>query len=370
MRTFRSEGKSIRWYNDTGAAVASGDVVALAAIYGIAAVDIASLAWGILSDGGEHELAATTTDTWSPGATLYWNSSTKKLTSTMQAGRAIGVATKIKTNGQTTSTVLLNGGIPGDVAGSMWVSPNGDDSNDGSFLTPLATITAALAAVTSARKTIYVLPGNYVEAEEMTWPLISGVKLIGVAGEQWKTTIGVAAGEDRILTVAPGVQTSTFELWLSGMQFDHDEAGKDGIQLDNTGMTKKLNVYINDVGFEADSASDLSIDVTHGDTSNAVRIYWDGGNGDVQGVVDLNCADGGDRFYADRVNFYGGIMAGGNVTADIRLFNCGVLHEGITEGGTSTVVVCGFCHSLTGSTFAALDTDDVAGSITGETVFP
>ncbi len=123
------------------------------------------------------------------------------------------------------------------------------------------------------------------------------------------------------------------------------------------------------VGFDADSDSDDSILITHGDTDNAVRIYADGRNGDVNGAITWSAHNDGDRLYLDNMRLLGGIVMGATaVASNVRLRDCVVKHEGVTGGHSSTVVVAMSCFSLTGSTFAALDGDDIAGSITGELV--
>ncbi len=248
----------------------------------------------------------------------------------------------------------------------IWVSKFGDDANDGSVLFPYLTITAAMAAVTATRKVIYVNVGTYTEAATVDWAAFSGVSLIGL-GAQFNTIIGTAAG-DEVIAVAPGVQASTFELTIENIHLDHDTTGLDGLLLDNTSMTKKLNAYLRNFGADGDAA-DKSITVTHGDTSNAVRIYMDGINGSIEGAIFFEAGDGGDRLYITGNTLNGGIEFSADAIAlDLRLIDCVVLHEGITGGSTSLVAQAMSCFSETGGTFAALDGDDIAGNITGESI--
>lgn len=244
----------------------------------------------------------------------------------------------------------------------IWVSPEGSDTvGNGSILFPYLTITEALTKVTSARKIVRLYPGSYAEAAALVWPTgVSGIQLLGY-GNRWQTVISASTG-DQVIDVTPGVQTSTFELTIAGVQIDHDTTGQDGLDVDNTGMTKKLNIYLGDVGFTGDSA-DKSIVTLQGDTSNAIRIYWDGQNGNVEGDVYLDAGNNGNRFYAERVVFDAGMETAADAVAyDIRLLYCGVLHEGITGGNGAQTITAAWCYSNASGTLAALDTHDLAGS--------
>lgn len=265
-----------------------------------------------------------------------------------------------------------SGDFGGDTAGdTIWISKKGSDSlpNNGSFAYPYLTVTKALSEVTSTRKTVIAMPGVYEEAGGMTWPTVSGVKLIGFS-TLWQTEIEVATDDTgQVLEIAPGAQSSTFEFWISNLRINHDTTGLDGIKLTHTSVGKKMLAYLDNVGGDADSDSDKFLTVTHGGSGNAVRIYASGRNGDVDGAVYFQSKDGGDKLYINDMYLMGGIEFSTDATALIlRLKDCVVKHEGITGGSTSTVVYTMSCFSETGGTFAALDTDDVAGNITGETV--
>jgi hypothetical protein len=137
-------------------------------------------------------------------------------------------------------------------------------------------------------------------------------------------------------------------------------------------MTKKLNCYFDSIGGDADSDSDKFITLTHGDTSNAIRVYWGGPrNGEVDGAIFWSAKDAGDRLYIEQAYLMGGIeYSADNTAATLRLRDCVVKHEGVTGGHSATLVTTMSCFSLTGTTFAALDGNDIAGSITGELILP
>ena len=52
-------------------------------------------------------------------------------------------------------------GIDGDKSAAVFVAPNGNDANDGSFGKPLATVKAAVTAALAAHKDVYVAAGTY-----------------------------------------------------------------------------------------------------------------------------------------------------------------------------------------------------------------
>ena len=251
----------------------------------------------------------------------------------------------------------------------LYVSKSGNDTyGTGSVDNPLLTIQAALDLCTATRKTVYVAAGTY--DEDLTWPTITGVKLIG-QGREGAVTLSDSAGADNVITVTPGVQTATFEMWLENLYIDHGVAGQDGIAFDNTAMTKKLNCYIRDCGGDADSATDRFIVTTQGDASNAIRIYWEGNNWGVEGTIYMVAGNDGNRFYATNVVLNGGLSTSAAAVAfDIRFIKCTILHEGVTGGNAAQTISAVSCWSETGGTFAALDTADLAGSHTETVIVP
>jgi len=252
----------------------------------------------------------------------------------------------------------------------LYVSKSGNDTHGtGSIDNPLLTIQAALDLATATRNTVFVAPGEYDES--LTWPTISGIKLIG-QGREGSVTLSDSGEDDEVINVTPGVQTATFEMWIENIFIDHSIAGQDGIAFDNTDMTKKLNCYLRDVGGDADSATDRFIVTTQGDTDNAIRIYWNGNNWDVQGTIYMVAGNNGNRFYATGVVLQGGLSTSAAAVAfDIRFFDCTILHEGVTGGNAAQTIIAARCISSTGDgTFAALDTADLAGSHTETVIIP
>ncbi len=238
----------------------------------------------------------------------------------------------------------------------VWVSMSGLDVNNGTVALPVLTITKAMTLVNATRNKVIVLPGTYEEAAAITWPLFTQVQLIGIGTVE----ISIAAGTT-VINVAPGVVASTFEMTLENFVLDHgDDAG---ITLTNTAMTKKLNCYVKNVSSDGDGNTLATV---HGDTSNAIRVYWDGdkGNG-IEGPIAYNGDNDGDRLYFDQCNIDGGIVTNNQATAlAIRLVRCRLKHEGITGGNASQTVLLVATYSESSGTWAIADTDDVQGDQT------
>jgi len=233
------------------------------------------------------------------------------------------------------------------------VTKEGNDTyGNGTLLFPYLTIAKAFEDVTATKKTIYVGAGEFEETTTLVWPTISGVQLIGI-GNRWETVISAAAG-DQVINVAPGVQTSTIEMTIQNVQLSHSN-GQDGLLLNNTSMTVKLNCYLGNVGMDGES-DDFSLLVTHGDADDAVRVYWDGGNGEVAGSVNLAIANNDDRFYVNNVDFAGDAIATGtNVAGTIEMLYCRIPYRSFTGGGATTVISLAWCTSDNAGTLAPCD---------------
>jgi len=114
MNTFKGEGNRVQWTNGTGSDVASGAVVDLGDIYGIAVIAIVSGAVGALEIDREHVLAATTASAWKAGDDVYWDSGNSKLIEIGGSSyKYIGKAMRDKTaTTDTTNRIKLNFGTP------------------------------------------------------------------------------------------------------------------------------------------------------------------------------------------------------------------------------------------------------------------
>lgn len=89
--------------------VVSGGGVKSGLIFGVAAGDALSGADVDLVTVGVFDLPKVSTDTFAVGAAVYWNDTTKLVTSTASGNTKIGVAVSAATNPSGTVNVRLNG---------------------------------------------------------------------------------------------------------------------------------------------------------------------------------------------------------------------------------------------------------------------
>jgi len=242
----------------------------------------------------------------------------------------------------------------------IWVSKSGSDSSgDGTATAPYLTITKALASVTSARKTIIVLPGIYAEVAALVWPLIEGVCMVGIG----LVTI-TAVGTTTVLTIAPGAITSTFDVRIENIDIDHANSSQDGITINNTGCGMKINLTLCNVSGDCDDGDMIA--TVHGDASNAIRIYWDGDHGEgVAGSVHFTGGNNGDRLYITGCSLDGGIVTSDTAVAlDVVIRECLLPHAGITGGASQQTVKIVGCYSNNSGTYAAADTGECTGNQT------
>lgn len=229
--------------------------------------------------------------------------------------------------------VVASGGAiefeAGGIVDKIYVDPNGDDTNGtGTILSPVATVTKALTLVTAARKIIFIQPGAYVEAASLTWPNVNEIQMIGLGDVVISGPITTA-----VLTISPTFTSTTFEAYIKGVNIKH--TAQTGLDIDNTNMTRKLLIGLDDVSFEAVSTGD-SIQVTHTTAGQAIRIY--GKNCDeVEGLVHFIVANANDR-----LRFYNSVLIGGintnyAVAGEVTLIGCVVLTN--TLGTHSTNVL-------------------------------
>lgn len=98
-------------YTPSGAAVASGDVVIMGVIGGVALTDIADGATGAVQVKGVFTLTKKSTDVIAQGALIYWDTDPGEITTTSTDNTLIGVAAAAAGNGATTVNALLNVGL-------------------------------------------------------------------------------------------------------------------------------------------------------------------------------------------------------------------------------------------------------------------
>jgi len=219
------------------------------------------------------------------------------------------------------------------------VSVEGNDTTGkGCWDSPYATITKAFTMVTATRKTIYVLPGDYAEAAALTWPSITGTRLIGMDG-QGNVTISNGGAGTWVLTINPTVQTGSFEAFIENINIDHGDII--GLEINNTATAKKVIVHLKSVSAEAGSGD--SINVTHTDAANAIRLYAKNCH-EIEGLVDWQMKNA-----SDRIRFYESVLAGGLTTSadviagELTLSNTVILTGALTIGNAANILTYRGC---------------------------
>lgn len=91
--------------------VASGAGLLVGAIFGVASSAALSGAPVEAARKGSFTLACNSTDTTTVGAKLYWDNTSKRLTTTASGNTLVGAALNAKTSGQTAVMALLDGVI-------------------------------------------------------------------------------------------------------------------------------------------------------------------------------------------------------------------------------------------------------------------
>lgn len=235
----------------------------------------------------------------------------------------------------------------------LWVNPEGSDTiGIGSYANPYATITTAFAAVTAANPNVIVMPGTYTE--DVTWPAISGVRLIGL-GKQGAVTISSGTAG---LTVYPATSLASFAGYIDNVNFTNTTGT--GLYLDNSSCAGTFALHLRDVKFTHTAGTSLF--TNHG-TNNPIVIHTR--NVDFGGPVYLQVRDQNDAFYSYGGKLTGGMVTSGSVslggTAEITLAYTEIKHEGVSGGSANQKINSLFCWSRTAKTLALADTSDLAG---------
>jgi hypothetical protein len=137
-------------------------------------------------------------------------------------------------------------------------------------------------------------------------------------------TISNADAAAQVIKIAPTYTTASFGATIQGICFAADT--QIGIQVANAAMTKKLNVYLDNVSCEMDTSGDsLAIDGTV--AGQAIRVYANGCT--FEGLAHFTANDAGSRFRCMDCRFTGGIDTTGAVAAELSLVGCVVLTGGL-----------------------------------------
>lgn len=217
-------------------------------------------------------------------------------------------------------------------SGCIYVSPNGNDGGNGTLLNPFKTITKAFASVTTSRYTVMLAPGTYVEPSYLTWPSVNGTSLNGAGSNQ---SIIQAPGATQVIKIDPLAASGTWTAILNNLTIDATD--QVGLQVDNTNVGKRINLFLTKTSFEAggDSAGS-SIDINRsGASANAIRVYADGTGNTIEGLFTVITESTDDRFRIKGYKLIGGFTVVGAVACEVTLINTGILTSGLTVDGAN-----------------------------------
>lgn len=227
------------------------------------------------------------------------------------------------------------------------------------------TLALAVAAL-EAGDIIKLGPGEH-EANEIDITEPGWCKIVGEPG----ATIKGAVGADYCLRTVFGAISSTKGIDFENVRFDHgDDATQVGIDCANASATGRINLTVRNCSFESDGGDSLY--TLHTSTSASIRWYIS--DCDFEGPVEFTVGNTDDRVRLERCDLIGGLVTGTAATAmEIYLGYCKILHEGVTGGNNAQLMYAMYCLSATDTNpevYAALDTNDLAGSQNETVLFP
>lgn len=218
----------------------------------------------------------------------------------------------------------------------IYVSTTGDDTNGlGNKDYPFASLTKAFSVVTTDRKKVIIASGDYDEADTVTWPDVNGVELICPDGT---ATITSSDATTRIILIDPAAATGTWSATLENINIDHGDLI--GLQVDNTSVGKRINLYLKNFSAEADTGASLNIART-GAATDAIRLYADGDGSTIEGLVSIITESTDDRFRFKGYRLIGGLTIGGGVACEVTLINTGIVTSGLTVDGANKLTNIG-----------------------------
>ena len=173
--------------------------------------------------------------------------------------------------------------------------------------------------------------------------------------------VGPADADAVKFLFATSVLSSTFEFGFRGVTI---EAATDynAIHIDNTNAGKKILAYfVNACGQGKGTGKGLL--TTHGDTSNAIRVYaWGGFNADWNDISFVG-NNNGDRLIMNGCCIEDSFVSNNQATlAEFTFVSCQLPHEGFSGGNAAQHINAIGCYTKTSGIAAAADTDDFTGS--------
>ena len=234
----------------------------------------------------------------------------------------------------------------------LWVAPHGVAATaTGTITNPYLTLAAAIAAVTSTKKTICMMPGTYTTIVSTTLPTVTGCSIIGVGGSA-VTIIDQTVAGDEALKILPA-NAAAYEILLKGLTVQA-LATKNVLDIDDTGATATsgtITVNLDDVVLTHDT-SGSSINVVH---AVAMDLTIIGKDCYLSGEATLVCVSATDVFTFERCDFPGGLASTGAYAAVHTFVACDAKENGMS-GNAAAIVMALYCTAV-GKTLLANSTD-------------
>jgi len=176
---------------------------------------------------------------------------------------------------------------------------------------------------------IILAPGTY--QEDVVWTDVPNVVLVA----EIPNTVVIEAVTAFAVSIDPAAAGHTWGATLQGMTVSHGD-GLVGIQVNNTNVGKRINLYLNDIDIESETPTDHAIDVNRsGAAGNAIRLYANGHGNTIEGLVDFISENTDDRVRFWGYRLIGGITVTGAIVNEITFVNCGIKVSGESFDGAN-----------------------------------
>ena len=206
-----------------------------------------------------------------------------------------------------------------DAMAAMWVSPDGNDSWEGSILRPYKTITTAFAAVNATRNKVLLYPGEYTEATTLTFPTAYDCVLAGIGGDTWGHSV-IATPTDLATTVKVNhIIDGSRVVAIMNLDIECEEevASVYALHLVKTGTAK---LYFNAVNVGIEQHTNYpGVYVDASGTSDKFNGDWNGGN--IGGQTTNVFANASDRWRFNNIRNLDGTYVSGAPAAKIEMTN-------------------------------------------------
>ena len=177
---------------------------------------------------------------------------------------------------------------------------------------------------------ILVGPGTY--QEDVTWSDENNVSLLPLIPG---TDVVIEAVTAFAVKIDPAAHSGTWTATL-GVQLSHGD-GLVGLQVDNSTVGSRMNIFLKDVDIESETSTDHAIDVNRsGASDKAIRIYATAGNqATIEGLVHFITESTDDRVRFTNYRLIGGFECSGAVVNELTFVLCGIKTSGLTVNSSN-----------------------------------